>query len=309
MACLAGLHDPFRKAARLLGELCGWSCDAEVIRRLCHQEARAARQGRGQRRRLAEEFRGAEGDQELHIDAGKVNTPGGWRDVKVAVFAKRRRAGPATSADYEQRDLPAPEVRSVLAEVEEAHSFGPRCLAEAGRLGVVALAGLTVLGDGAEWVWNLAQGQFAGAAQVLDVYHAVEHLADAGRRALGEGPGLDAWLEEARRALVGDGYSGVVEALARPLGDEQARRRLDEAAAETLNYFRGHRERLGYAARLWRGQAIGSGLVEGTIKQRVNVRMKRAGARWLPEHVGPFVELMAMADSAEWSEYWAAMAG
>ena len=53
---------------------------------------------------------------------------------------------------------------------------------------------------------------------------------------------------------------------------------------------------------------IGSGLVEGTIKQRVNVRMKRSGARWLPEHVGPFVEMLAMADGPEWSEFWAAMA-
>jgi hypothetical protein len=83
---------------------------------------------------------------------------------------------------------------------------------------------------------------------------------------------------------------------------------LDKAAA-TLNHFCDHRGRLGYAAPLLRGQVIGSGLVEGTIKQRVNVRMKRSGARWLAEHVGPFVELMAMADSVEWSEYWAAMAG
>jgi hypothetical protein len=304
MACLAGIHDPFRKAERLLGELSGWSCDAETIRRLCHQEARAARGQRGGRQRLPEAFAEAGGDQELHIDAGKVNTPDGWRDVKVAVFAKRRRAAPATSADYEQRDLPAPEVRSVLAAVAGAESFGTRCLAEAQRLGVV-LVGLTVLGDGAEWIWNLAAEQFAGAAQVLDVYHGVEHLADVGRQAFGDGPELPGWLDDARRALVGDGYPGVVEALARPVAGEEARRRLDEAAAGALNYFCGHQERLGYAARLLRGQVIGSGLVEGTIKQRVNLRMKRSGARWLPEHVGPFVELMAMADTVEWGEYWA----
>ncbi len=305
MACLAGVHDPFRKAERLLGELCGWSCDAETIRRLCHQEAKDARRERGRRVRLPEQFAKAEGDQELHIDAGKVNTPGGYRDVKVAVFGKRERAEPATSADYEQRDLPAPAVRGLLAEVEGVESFGPRCAAEAQRLGVTVLAGLTVLGDGAEWIWNLATEQFAGAAQVLDVYHAVEHLADAGRRAFGDGLGLAGWLEGGRRLLVGDGYLGAVEALARPVGDGEARRRLDEAAGEALNYFCGHRDRLGYAARLVRGQVIGSGLVEGTIKQRVNVRMKRSGARWLPEHVGPFVELMAMADTAEWGEYWA----
>jgi hypothetical protein len=83
---------------------------------------------------------------------------------------------------------------------------------------------------------------------------------------------------------------------------------MDEVAAATSNCFCGHQGRLGYAVRLLRGQVIGSGLVEGTIKQRVNVRMKRSGARWDPDQVGPFVELMAMSDSPEWNEYWAPMA-
>ncbi|MFO0875955.1 MAG: hypothetical protein U0840_01165 [Gemmataceae bacterium] len=228
--------------------------------------------------------------------------------------------------DYEQRDLPAPSVRSVVAEVEETLAFGPRCKAEAERLGVVDVsarltAGLSVLGDGAEWIWNLADQQFAGAAQLLDVYHGVEKLADAGREEFGLGtPRMERWLDEARGKLVADGYDGVCEALSRPAtgradGSEAedgtaqgCQWRGGEEAAKVLNYFCSHRERLGYAVRLLRGQAIGSGLVEGTIKQRVNVRMKRGSARWLVEHIGPFVELMAMADSPEWSEFWHLMA-
>ena len=81
-----------------------------------------------------------------------------------------------------------------------------------------------------------------------------------------------------------------------------------EVAASVLNYFCGHQGRMGYAGRLRKGQVIGSGLVEGTIKQRVNVRMKRGSARWLAEHAGPFVELIAMADTIEWNEFWVLMA-
>ena len=84
--------------------------------------------------------------------------------------------------------------------------------------------------------------------------------------------------------------------------------RLGATAAEVLHYFCGHQGRLGYAARLRRGQAIGSGLVEGTLKQRVNVRRKRSGARWLPAHAGPFVEMLALADGPAWSAFWACMA-
>jgi hypothetical protein len=308
MACLAGLHDPFRKAEQLLAELAGWSIAAETLRRRGHAEAAAAARGRAERTALPEAFAAAPPERELHIDAGKVNTPEGWRDVKVAVFAGREVAPAASAADYEQRELPAPAVRSVVAAVAPAEAFGERCLAEAQRLGLTQEQRLSVLGDGAEWIWNLAEQRFAGAAQVLDVYHAVEHLAAVGRQALGEGEALGPWLEAARRQLLGDGYAGVCAVLGRPPDEPAAAERLAAAAGSALNYFCGHRERLGYALRLRRGQVIGSGLVEGTIKEQVNLRLKRTGARWQAARVGPFVELLALSDSPEWNEYWAALA-
>jgi hypothetical protein len=304
MADRVGACEPFRQAEALLLDLAGWAIDAETIRRYCHADAAAARTGRAQRHVLPERFAAAAGERELHVDAGKVNTPGGWRDVKVAVFACRQRAEPAAAADYEQRDLPKPSARSVIAAIEEAQQFGGRCAAEARRLGVRA-EGLSVLGDGAEWIWGLAGEHFPGAAQLLDVYHGCEKLAKAGRAALGEGGALQRWLDGARGQLLGDGYAGVVEALAALSADAATAARLGATAGEVLNYFCGHQGRLGYAVRLRRGQAIGSGLVEGTIKQRVGLRMKRAAARWRPEHVGPFVELLAMVDSPEWAEYLA----
>jgi hypothetical protein len=308
MVCLAGIDQPFRKAERLLASLAGWSIDHETLRRRCHAEARAATQQRSDRQTLPEQFAQTAGDWELHIDAGKVNTHEGWRDVKVAVLAKRQRGEPTTAANYEQRHLPQPGVRAVSAAVEEAADFGRRCAAEAERLQLLPTAELSVLGDGAQWIWNLAGEHFPQARQVLDVYHAVEHLATAGRVALGTGPEFTAWLERVRQRLVGDGYWGVCEALAQPLEEEPARCRLAGEMGGLLNYLCGHQERLGYAVRLRRGQAIGSGLVEGSIKELVNVRMKRTGARWKVGHVGPFVELLALADSVEWSEYWATTA-
>jgi hypothetical protein len=164
-----------------------------------------------------------------------------------------------------------------------------------------------VRGDGAEWVWNLADERFPGAAQALDIYHGCEKMAKAARAALGEGA-VKGWLAGARLKLIGDGYAGVCEVIAGLSADAQTCQRLGATAAEVLNYFCGHQGRLGYALRLRRGQAIGSGLVEGTIKQRVNLRMKRSGARWLPEHVGPFVELLVLSDGPEWAEFCASLA-
>lgn len=305
MACLAGVSDPFRKAEGLLRQLTGWAVDAETLRRLTHAVAADATRTRDDRGALPHAFATAQAaetatDDEVTIDAGKVNTTGGWRDVKVGVFAVRERAAPATGAEAGSRELPAPAVRGVIAAVEEASLFAGRCRAEADRLGLTDPSRVSVLGDGAEWIWNLADDRFPTAAQVLDYYHAAEYLAAAGRESL-DAAAFPGWLDEATGRLLADGYAGACEALAG----------LPGGAAEigaALNYLAGHRDRLNYAARLRRGQVIGSGLVEGTIKQRVNLRLKRTGARWRVEGVGPLVELLAMADTPEWAEYWNALA-
>jgi hypothetical protein len=243
MAERAGLADPFRPARELLKDLAGWAIDAETIRRYCHEDAAQARQSRPQRQALSQQFAEAAGDREAHIDAGKVNTPEGYRDVKVVAFGCRQRGEPATSADYEQRDLPAPSVRSVIAEVEEAQAFGERCAAEAQRLGISSES-LSVLGDGAEWIWNLAGRHFASAACVLDVWHGCEHLAKVARAAYGEGQEMKAWLDQARIQMIADGYWGVCEGIAALTTDEEMTARLGATAAEVLNYFSGNQERM-----------------------------------------------------------------
>ena len=309
MACRAGVADPFRKAEALLGELAGWSVDADTLRRRCHEQASRVAASRANRTGLPEAFAHAAGDRELHIDAGKVNTvEDRWRDVKVAVFACRQRGEPADTLELDQRDLPQPSVRSIVAAVEERQAFGTRVEAEALRLGIPLSEGLSILGDGAEWIWNLAADHFHGATQLLDVWHGVEHVAQAGRVVLGIGEAFPNWLQQAKGKLVGDGYAGVCQTLGSLTTVAGASLPACEAVAEALNYFASHQERLGYAARLRRGQSIGSGLVEGSIKQMVNLRMKRTGARWRVAGVGPFVEFVALADSPEWSEYWMTLA-
>ena len=225
--------------------------------------------------------------------------------MKCAAFARRKRGEPSDSAGYEQRDLPAPTVRAVVAEIETAEDFGHRCQVESMRLRRPPGEPLSVLGDGAEWIWTLAARRFGGAEAVLDVFHAVEHLADLARAAWGDDAAATrAWLERARRALVADGWAGVCQFMAIETATVADPEALQAAYPAVANYLLGHRDRLGYAARLARGQSIGSGLIEGTIKQRVGRRMKRSGARWLPGHVGPFVELSAIADGPEWDDYW-----
>lgn len=307
MACLLGVQQSFAKAELALTEVAGWDLDDNTIRQLCHATAQQATATRDQRA-SAEAFAEAAGDLELQVDAGKVNTTDGWRDVKVGVFARRERGEPTTAAAWDERDLPAPGVRAVVAAVEEAEVFGERLAVEAQRLELTEPEALSVLGDGAEWLWNLAERHFPGAEHLLDIWHGAGKLAEGAKAACGQGSEAakeqaQAQARRGKERLLADGYWGVTEWIGELAGPVAAGG--DGAAlGGVLNYFAGHQDRLNYALRLRRGQSIGSGLVEGSIKQLLNKRLKQTGARWKVEHVGPFVELGALAAGPEWQAFW-----
>ena len=306
MAALAGVRQSFAQAEQLLAELSGWDLDDETIRRATHAAARAAAAARPERPD-AGRFARTPGVIEVPIDAGKVNTTEGWRDVKVAVFAKCAEGEPATPEQWAERELPAPAVRTVVAAVEEAGTFAGRVRAEADRLGVTAAADVTALGDGAEWIWNLAGEIIPQAGGVLDIYHAVEHVADAAKALWGDGGAeTAAQLEAGRRALLSGGKAALEQWIGAAF-DHVPAGVATEPLRELAAYFAKHPTRLGYAGRLASGRSIGSGLVEGSVKQLVNLRLKRTGARWRVEHVGPLVELIALADSPDWLPYWNAV--
>jgi hypothetical protein len=303
MAVLLGVQQAFQKAELVLREVAGWELDDNTIRRLCHAVAQQAQATREQRT-TAETFAQAEGDLELQIDAGKVNTLDGWRDVKVAVIDRRPRGEPTTAMDWDERDLPAPTVRSVVAAVEQASDFGDRCAKEAERLELTDTTQLSALGDGADWIWNLVARHFPRADGLLDFWHGAGHVGKGANAACGQGSAAAGeQTKRGKQRLLEDGYWGVTEWVGEltgimPLGGDGA------ALGEVLNYFAGHQDRLNYALRLRRGQSIGSGLVEGSIKQLLNKRIKQTGARWKVEHVGPFVELGALAAGPEWQAFW-----
>jgi hypothetical protein len=306
MAVLAGVRQSFAKAQQLLAELSGWDLDDETIRQATHaaaQQATATRPERTDARRFA----AAAGVLEVPIDAGKVNTTAGWRDVKVAVFAKRIEGEPATPALWAERELPAPSVRTVVAAIEEVGTFAGRVRAEADRLGVTTAADVTVLGDGADWIWNLADEVMPQAVGVLDVYHAVEHIATAAKALWGEGTAATAaQLDAGRAALLCGGKAALEQWISTAFAVAAANGATDPLL-ELAGYFAKHPTRLGYAGRLASGRSIGSGLVEGSVKQLLNLRLKRTGARWRAENVGPLVEMMALADSPDWFPYWTAV--
>lgn len=262
MAVFAVVRDSFAHARQTPRELCGWHLDDEIIRQLTHATARRATNRRGTRS-ADERFAAAPGHLEVAIDAGKVNTDTGWRDVKMAVFSRRAAGNPVGLGQWDQRTLPAPSVRSVVAAIEDVEVFTGRVRKESDRLGVTTASDISVPADGAEWIWNLSEGVFPHAVGVPDAFHAIEHVADAAAAVWGsETPAAAERLASGRLALLGGGRTGIETWIGERSGELPVGAS-GEPLAALAAYLLKHSTRFGYASRLVDGRSIGSGLVGG----------------------------------------------
>jgi hypothetical protein len=302
---LAGASWSFDRAATLLADFCGLRTSDQTIRAACHQEAGPLADWLHSDPQAGAAFAGATGAVEFQTDGTMVNTTAdGWREMRLGVFAKRPPGRPATPAEWDCRRLPGPTTRLLFAGVQTAGRFGPRIRAWAARLGIRDPAQVTVLADGAEWIWRQAAVQLPGAAGVLDIFHALEHLGACAAVLHGEGTeSARAWRDGGREALLSAGAAGIaawIQATRRQVRAPAKRR----ALAELSGYFVNQADHLGYAERLERGQSIGSGLVEGSCKQVIGRRLKQTGARWTLRRVNRMATLCCALHGDTWKPYW-----
>lgn len=243
-------------------------------------------------------FRAEEGDVEFQTDGTSVNTYEGWREMRLSIFAKRKRGKPTTGrADWDTRKLPAPQVRVIQAGIRSCERLGPTWRRMAARLGIKSATEITVLADGAKWIWAQAEANLPGATGVLDIYHALETLWKAGKNHFGEDTSAArTWVEAHRDLLLTGGADGLLSDLQGP------------EWSELRAYLEPHRGHTGYAGRLAEGRSIGSGMVEGACKQVVCLRLKQTGARWRVRRVDRMATLCSILASDQWSPYWSAAA-
>jgi hypothetical protein len=294
LLCLAGAGWSFDRAGVNLKEFCGLSVCDNTIRAVCHEHGGAMRDWQRDDPTASAAFRSADGDVEFQTDGTMVNTTSGWREMRLSIFAKRNRGKPARGAKrWQQRDLPKPHVQVIQAAIRTSEQLGPSWWRMAVRLGLSDTGVVTVLADGAKWIWNQLAEHLPGVAGVLDIYHASEHLWNAANAHFGEGRAeAVVWVARRREALLRGGASALLEELAGTPWDG------------LRGYFEPHVAHTGYAARLRLGQSIGSGLVEGACKQVIGRRLKQTGARWKVRRVERMATLCAIQASDQWATYW-----
>jgi len=150
---------------------------------------------------------------------------------------------------------------------------------------------LVVLADGSPWIWNLAAAQFPTALQILDFFHASQHLFALAHRFFGEETSRSKeWVRARQAELKEDQVGAVLQAIGElvPETEEQAKQQATEAG-----YFASNAERMRYGTFERKGYQIGSGVMEATCKQVVHQRLDQAGMHWRPETAEAVVALRA----------------
>jgi hypothetical protein len=222
---------------------------------------------------------------------GKAHT----REVKLACLFTQ------TSVDDDGHPVRDPRSSSYLATFEPAARFGQLTDAEARRRGSAHIRQLIVLGDGAVWIWNLADELFPAATQIVDLYHAREHVHDlatlATRLLRGSQPD---WLAERLREL----DAGDIPALLAAGRDLNFTGSLARERDRALGYFEANAHRMRYKHFRSLSMFVGSGTVEAGCKAVIGQRLKLSGMRWAIPGATAIATLRCQEASNRWEEIW-----
>lgn len=220
-----------------------------------------------------------------------------WHEWKTGVYYRHDQAGVTAGG------------RGVLAEKivvgwqGEPQELGRRLHWEALRHGLGRAQARLVVADGAPWIWNVAHDRWAGATEVLDFYHASQHLWELGRALHGPDEAAVAQWVEARRHQLRHGRESQV--LAELAGLKPPAGVAGEVVQREQNYFATHAGRMNYQRTHRRGWPIGSGAVESACRQR-QCRFKRPGQFWTPKGMRHLSALTEARHNQHWDELWLA---
>ncbi len=202
-----------------------------------------------------------------------------WRDMKVLCWFEPEIVSPAQQTKRHkkkvEREQPALRAKNkqYFCDIIEADEFGNLLWATGCKVNADFCPDLIFLGDGALWIWNLVDKYYSQARQIVDWYHAEEHLEKVAASAFAEASEKIVWLAKTTQTL----WDGQVEDVILACS---ALSKSSPVAAQAVTYFTNNCERMRYDQFRAAGYMIGSGTIESACKQIVSQRLKLPGAQW-----------------------------
>ena len=218
------------------------------------------------------------------------------REVKLGcVFTQ-------TTVDDRGRPVRDDESTTFVGAIENSQDFGWRIYAEAVRRGLEDAQKVVVIADGARYNWEIASMHFPQAIQIVDLYHAREHLHDLCVLLSSGGEESLTKLETRWRTFLDEDKLDRIlrEAKKRMPKNEQKRQDVEKQ----IGYFANNAARMRY--RKFRAQClfVGSGVIEAGCKTIIGMRLKQSGMQWTVRGANSIISLRCCHLSGRMEDYW-----
>lgn len=153
--------------------------------------------------------------------------------------------------------------------------------------------------DGATWIWNWIMSNYPKAIQILDYYHAVEHLLLFAKLVFKEKQKKEEWVERQKNLLWKDGVEQIIEQVE---GLKPRNKKAREEQRKLINYYTKNKERMRYGSFRKKGLLVGSGPIESANRTVIQKRMKLSGQRWTIEGAQDILDLRITYLNGNWDK-------
>jgi hypothetical protein len=232
--------------------------------------------------------------------AGKTEgQPAHTREAKLGcVFVQ-------STWDAEGFAIRDPGSTTYVGAIEPAHEFGLRLYLEACKRGWSRAEKKVVIGDGAEWIWNIADQHFPGAVQIVDLYHARQHLWELARKLFpNQQPEQERWMAIHKDQLLDQGKIEDLVAALRSIVSSHPE--LTEKIRIEADYFEKNTERMRYPKFRAQHLFVGSGVIEAGCKAIIGSRCKQSGMFWTVRGANAILALRCCHFNGRFEDYWEA---
>jgi hypothetical protein len=229
-----------------------------------------------------------------------------YREARVGtVFLAERGNERSELAPDVWIDTPQEGSQQYVARRTALGGFDKLLYALACQAGLWRAEQVVVIGDGAHWIWDLADEQFPGAVQIVDLYHAQEHVWDVAHAVFGRttAQGIS-WAKQACDLLVHGKIEDLVALIAELPSIAPPPGQSKSIPQQAIGYFTTNAERMRYPAFRAQGMHVGSGIAEAACKRVVSTRFKQTGMRWTPDGLDAILPLRTAKLNRTFDQFW-----
>jgi hypothetical protein len=300
LSCYASMMEPYEVASRMLDRIGGIQISSSSLQKITKTVGDKLVEKEDDALKEENNYEKPEKNIDLLVssfDGAFIKTKNDWKEVKTGVVYEVK-----AGKDNKQHAIN----KSYISRIENYKDFGRRIYEESCRRNYFNAKQTVVIGDGGKWIWKISKQYYPKSIEIVDWYHASEHIWDIvecmyGSRINEEGKKVEEKCEDFL-------YNGLIFEMENLIKEKMQELKIKQNSGrykkiiKGIKYFNNNEQRMKYSDFEKRGFPIGSGVIEGACKHIVQLRMKKNGMKWSISGAHCVLQLRCQHFSDRWNE-------